>query len=363
MSAGIYIHVPFCAVKCPYCDFYSQRYSNERMKAYALAVCRNIAALPEQLPVNSVYFGGGTPSLLPLPVLESFLDAIQKHCHLAEDTEITLEANPLTMREDRLKGWRTAGINRLSVGIQSFQQDVLLQLGRKHTPEQGIKAVHTAHEKGFENISIDLMFGLAKQNPGVFQSDLEQAVQLPVGHISSYMLKIEENTPYFHSHPPLADEDETADCYLQMHAFLQDHGYGHYEISNFAKSGLESRHNCKYWRLEPYYGIGPGAHSCHSRKRYSVPKNLEAFCKRSLQEEIITEEKAETETERIMLGLRMAEGILLSEIPQSREYVLRQAKPLIPHFLQLEKDRLRMTENGWLVSNAVLTRLMNSSMV
>ena len=357
MSAGIYIHVPFCAVKCPYCDFYSVRYSQAAVQRYADAVCRNLSALPAGLDADTVYLGGGTPSLLPAEVIRRFLDVIRKRCQLSSDAEITLEANPLTATAERLAAWRDAGINRLSLGIQSFDAEILRILGRKHTPEQGLAAVHRASEAGFRNLSVDLMLGLQQHTETRWLRELETAAELPVTHISAYMLKIEDATPYALHPPALLDDDALADRYVQMHDILTEHGYRHYEISNFAIPGAESRHNTKYWRLEPYYGIGPAAHSCHDGKRFAVRRDLEAFCQAPVQVQEITEPHAESESERIMLGLRLAEGIRLSSVPQNGKRLLQKAKPLIPEYLQWEDDTLCMTPQGWLVSNAVLLQL------
>ena len=357
--AGIYIHVPFCAQKCPYCDFYSGRYSKDAAARYTAAVIRNIAALPEHLAADSVYFGGGTPSLLPDPMLADMLDAVHKRCQLAQHAEITLEVNPLTATAEKLRAWRRIGINRLSMGIQSFQPDVLRILGRRHTPEQGTDAVMRAYAAGFRNISIDLMLGLAQQSEAVWQADLDAAAALPVTHISAYLLKIEPRT-LFGIHPPeLLDDDTSADRWMQMHSALTEHGFRHYEISNFAKTGFESRHNCKYWALIPYYGIGPAAHSCHDGKRFAVPRDLDAFCASEHQPYEITEPDAESDTERIMLGLRLADGILLDDLPECREQLLKNAKPFIPKLLSSDGVRLTMTPEGWLVSNSLLVRLLS----
>ena len=357
MSAGIYIHVPFCAVKCPYCDFYAVRYSQEAVQRYADAVCRNLLALPDGLKADTVYFGGGTPSLLPPGLIERILNTVRHHCQLSMHAEITLEANPLTATADRLAAWKSAGISRLSLGIQSFDAEILGILGRKHTPQQAQDAVLRAADAGFENLSIDLMLGLEQHTETLWQRELETAAALPVMHISAYLLKIEEAT-LFGQHPPvvLSDEEE-ADRYLQMHDFLTVRGFSHYEISNFAKPGAESRHNTKYWQLAPYYGIGPAAHSYYGGVRYAVPRDLEAFCSAQQQEQHITEPHAGTESERIMLGLRMAEGISLDSVPHSRERLLCRAKPLIPAYLESDGETLRMTPQGWLVSNAVLLQL------
>lgn len=358
MSAGIYIHVPFCAVKCPYCDFYSVRYSRETAARYADAVCRNLHALPSGLSADTVYFGGGTPSLLPAETIRRFLDAIRHRCQLAANAEITLEANPLTATAEKLAEWRNSGVNRLSLGIQSFDENVLHILGRKHSPAQGIQAVRRAAEAGFSNLSIDLMLGLTEHTETLWQQELETAAALPVSHISAYMLKIEEHTPFGLRPPDLLDDDSLADRYMQMHDTLTARGFVHYEISNFARgTDSMSAHNCKYWRSEPYYGIGPAAHSCHHGMRYAVNRDLERFCAAPVQLETVTEPNAGSESERVMLGLRLAEGIRLDSVPQSRERLLRKAKPLIPMYLQSDGNSLRMTPQGWLVSNTVLVHL------
>ena len=357
MSAGIYIHVPFCAVKCPYCDFYSVRFSRGTVTQYAEAVCRNLAALPENLRADTVYFGGGTPSLLPAEMIAEMLGTIRQRCFLADDAEITLEANPLTATAEALAEWRNSGINRLSLGIQSFDAEILRILGRKHTPEQGLQAIRRAKEAGFSNLSIDLMLGLKQHTESLWQRELEKAIAQPVTHISAYLLKIEEQTPFGSNPPDMLDDDALADRYLQMHNVLTANGFSHYEISNFALPDYESRHNTKYWRLDPYYGIGPAAHSCYGGVRYAVPRDLEAFCAAQLQTQTVTEPRAETESERVMLKLRLREGIRLDSVPQSRARLMQRAKPLIPEYLQCDGETLRMTPQGWLVSNAVLVQL------
>ena len=356
--AGIYIHVPFCAVKCPYCDFYSVRYNRQTVSAYTEAVCRNLHTLPADLHADTLYFGGGTPSLLSGDLIERIVQTAGESCMLSKDAEITLEANPLTVTDSALRAWRRAGINRLSLGVQSFQAEVLRQLGRKHTPEQAKAAVLRANAAGFANLSVDLMVGLAMQNPHSLAADLEKALALPLTHISAYILKIEEHTPFYDTPPAVLDADAQADRYLQMHNILTSRGFLHYEISNFARPGYESRHNCKYWRLHPYYGIGPAAHSCHDGKRFAVPRDLTAFCDAPQQPETVTEPDACSTTERIMLGLRLSEGICPDDFPEEKTRILRRAKPLIPKYLRLHNGRLRMTPEGWLVSNAVIVQLL-----
>ncbi len=360
MAVGIYIHVPFCAKKCPYCDFYSLPYRKSKAESYVDAVCRNIQAqLPVQTPVDTVYFGGGTPSLLPPDAIWRMMQAVAAQGILSADAECTLEANPLTVTSERLTAWRAAGINRLSIGVQSFQPQVLQILGRTHSADQARAAVERAQDAGFENISVDLMLGLVQQDAAMLHEDLETAVSLSVQHISAYLLKIEAHTPFAEQPPQLADEDETAERYLQMHSELTAHGFLHYEISNFAQAGYESRHNCKYWRCQPYIGIGPGAHSFCGTERRAVPRDLDAFCEQETQPFVTTDLQAGGEGERILLGLRLAEGILLSSLPESGSRLLQNARGLMPQYVRQDGDRLYMTPEGWLVSNAVLVRLLD----
>ena len=360
MKAGIYLHVPFCAQKCPYCDFYSRAYRNSTADAWFQAMLRNIRALPAHLPVDSVYFGGGTPSLIPPAQIAAMLDAVRMRCDCVADTEVTLEANPRTVTDDRLRVWKSAGVNRLSVGVQSFRDEILQTLGRTHTAQQAKDALLRAHDAGFTNLSLDLMLGLPAQTETVWAGELQTAVSMPVTHISAYLLKIEENTPFGANPPALSDSDESADRWLQMHETLTDAGFHHYEISNFAKPGCESRHNNKYWLCAPYYGIGPSAHSCHDGIRTAVPRELDAFCSSDLQTETVTDSHPLTDGERIMLGLRLADGIAPADYPDAAEKLQSAAKPLIPQYLRTENGRLRMTPAGWLVSNAVLAQLLRN---
>ena len=357
-QAGIYIHVPFCAVRCPYCDFYSLRYDRNAAERYTEAVCRNLNALPAGLPCDTVYFGGGTPSLLPPAHIARMLHTLRARVCLASSAEITLEANPLTAVPERLSAWAEAGVNRLSLGIQSFDAETLRQLGRRHTPQQAIRAAESAKEAGFANLSADLMLGLALQTPELLRRELETALSLPLAHLSVYLLKIEQNTPFAASHPALLSEDAAAERWEQMHNILTGAGFLHYEISNFARSGFESRHNLKYWQCAPYYGIGPAAHACRDGKRLAVVRDLAAFCDAETQPETVTDADPLTEGERIMLGLRLAAGIRLRDYPQYGEVLRRAARPLIPQYLTLTGDTLAMTPQGWLVSNAVLAQLL-----
>lgn len=358
MNAGIYIHVPFCAQKCPYCDFYSTNYTKQTAEAYTAAVCRNLSALPQGLFADTVYFGGGTPSLLPPAHIAQMLDTLRERITLAEDAEITLEANPLTMTAPRLADWRQAGVNRLSVGVQSFDDSVLQTLGRRHSAEQAAQAIRRAQAAGFANLSLDLMLGLGIQSPRTLQSDLERALALNVQHISVYLLKIEPETPFGKRPPALCSEDDSAALWLQTDSALTAANMTHYEISNFARPGFESRHNLKYWQCAPYYGIGPGAHACHDGQRTAVPRDLAAFCSAEKQPETVTDAQPLTDSERIMLGLRLQGGIRYSDYPDSAEKIRKAAKPLLTTYLTEHDGMLSMTVQGWLVSNAVLAHIL-----
>ena len=354
---GLYIHVPFCAQKCPYCDFFSGQYTKNRTEAYLDAVCRNLEVLPQKLPVDTVYFGGGTPSLLSPAQISQILEKAASHLSL-HSPEVTLEANPHTLTNERLNGYLHSGVNRLSIGVQSFENDTLRILGRRHSAEQAQDTVMRAKSEGFTNISIDLMLGLQSHTPDYLQRQLETAISLPITHLSVYLLKIEDGTPFAAAPPEMLSDDEMAERYLQMHEFLESMGFSHYEISNFAKAGYESRHNCKYWRCEPYFGIGPAAHSCYGGKRFAVPRDFEAFCAAPIQPTELTDDAPCGDAERIMLGLRLKEGIAPDDHPAISSQIRKNAVPLIPQYVREVQGRLALTAEGFLVSNAVITTIL-----
>ncbi len=357
---GIYIHVPFCAKKCPYCDFYSLPYRKTAVGAYVDALCRNLWALPSHIIADTVYFGGGTPSLLTEDALKRIMAALHHAVTVTADAEITLEANPCTMTAKALAGWYSAGINRLSVGVQSFCDEELRLLGRNHSAQQAAEAICRAADAGFANISADLMLGTPMQTEDSLAESIAKAVALPVQHLSAYLLKIEEGTAFWQNPPAVADDDTAAERYAQLSAAMAAAGFAHYEISNYAIPGFESRHNLKYWRCEPYIGLGPAAHSCYGGKRTYVPASLQDFLNAPLQPVQVESETACDAEERIMLGLRLQEGICPDDFAEIRDALLRLAKPLIPQFLQLREGRLHLTEKGMPVSNAVIARLLQA---
>lgn len=346
-NPGLYIHAPFCRKKCPYCDFYSVGYREELAERYADAVIRNLRYYNEDY--DTVYFGGGTPSLMARQI-PRILDEI----HRTASAEVTVECNPLEMDKETLKILRGCGVNRLSVGIQSAVDEELAALGRTHTFEQARQAVLTANKVGFYDISADIMIGTPGQTAETLTRTIGELGDLPLTHISAYMLKIEPNTVFGKKPPALPDEDETAELYLSAVCLLENARFMQYEVSNFARRGMTSRHNLKYWRREEYLGIGAAAHSFYKGKRFAVTRNLREFIASEHQTELVTDENPNGIEEKIMLGLRLAEGI-----PKELWALIQSGLPLIPkQYYKIENDRLSLTADGFLVSNEIISTLL-----
>lgn len=345
---GLYIHVPFCLSKCPYCDFYSRVISEEQAEDYAAAVARNLARYDE--PFDTVYFGGGTPILL-----HRHFGEILGSVNLAEGAEITAEANPCLCSRENLRDLRSAGVNRISIGVQSLNDPELSALGRRHTAEEAESAILAARAEGFDNISADLMLATPKQTAESLRETLGKLTALPITHVSAYLLKIEPNTPFGKNPPELSlGEDETAELYLSAVEQLSAAGFPQYEISNFAKLGFESRHNLKYWRREEYLGIGPAAHSFYAGKRFAVPRDLATFVAAKEQPTELTDDSPDEFEERVMLGLRLCEGI-----PEELWKPLSGALNRIPrNYYRVDHGRLSLTAEGFLLSNEIISLLL-----
>lgn len=365
-NLGLYVHVPFCAVKCPYCDFYSLSYRKETAAAYVLAAASDLRETGgslsrggEKPQADTLYFGGGTPGLLPPELLGELFRAAGEGFSLSEGAEVTLETNPNIASPSRLAAWREMGINRLSIGMQSAQEEELSALGRRHSPQDAARAVRAAAEAGIENLSLDIMLGIPGQTPESLRQTLEFAVNLPVTHLSLYILKTEPGTPYWES--PLLSrcmgEDALADAYLSSVEFLEEAGYRQYEISNFSRPGWESRHNLKYWRCQEYLGFGPGAHSFYQGRRTAYPRDLSAYTAKARR--LPTDEAAGGLDERILLGLRLREGIPLSLL---RGKKAREKIPSYCHagYTAVEGERLHLTPKGFLVSNELIVQLLET---
>ena len=359
---GIYIHVPFCGKKCPYCDFYSLNYTKKTAEDYVSAVLRNIThySQPER-PVSTIYFGGGTPSLLTDGQLSDVINAVKDSFALSAEAEITLEANPNTLTPEKLGMLRDSGINRLSLGVQSLSDSELKMLGRTHTAERAEKAVLDAVNAGFTNISCDLMIALPGQTAASLEYSIARLTALPVQHISAYILKTEEGTPFAESElaDNLPDDETTAELYLEMVKLLGNSGFRQYEISNFAKPGFVSRHNCRYWKCQDYLGIGPAAHSCFNGKRFAVPRDIAGFIDLPVQPAEVTDDSPCGFEEQAMLRLRLTEGLDLRAFPEHRQTVEKRIPPLVSAgYVRFDGNTVSMTPEGFLVSNSVIERLI-----
>lgn len=363
--AGLYIHIPFCRGKCPYCDFYSLPCEEGAMDAY---VRRTEAVLAQWggMPITTIYFGGGTPSLLGPERLSRLLRQARKSFPLAPPGEVTLEANPTHVNEAFFAALAEAGFTRLSMGMQSADQEELKLLGRAHSPENVKEAVKAAQRAGFRNISLDMMLGLPGGSREKLGRTIAFASGLGVQHISAYILKVEPDTPFASAGLVLPDGDETAEEYLFCVEELARQGFFQYEISNFSHPGFESRHNLIYWQGEEYLGIGPGAHSFQNGRRFYFPRDLEGFLAGSAPAD---DGPGGSFPEYAMLRLRLTEG--LSEAGCGERFgpagerafrrLLENAKTCPPHLIRISPQSLRFTPEGFLVSNALLLRLLEGA--
>ncbi len=367
MSLGIYIHIPFCAAKCNYCDFNS-RVAPDSLKAeYIDALCKEIDAFAEgEDIVDTIYFGGGTPTILEPEQLIRVLDTLRRRFSVDENCEITTECNPATMGYDGFAALNGAGFNRVSIGVQSADDEQLKALGRIHNFGDAKKCVADAKRAGFENVSLDLMFGIPNQDLKSWGKTLSSVIELKPEHISCYALKIEDGTPFASMKLDIADDEQSREMYEKCVGFLRERGYSRYEISNFARSGFESQHNCKYWKCEDFVGFGAGAYSCYMGERYSniydVKKYVECVLRgESPIYERITLTKSDMMSEFVFLGLRMEKGI------SAEEFAERFSVDIFDVFKeQIEKNikrgtiiqsgnRLKIPPDFIYVSNAILS--------
>ena len=347
MGKGLYIHIPYCRSKCIYCDFFS--ITEPMSDDYVRAVIHNI--LLAGMSFDTVYFGGGTPSLLSPGQVERILS----HSDIAEGAEITIEANPDTVNAYTLSGYRSAGVNRISFGVQSFDDRELKMLGRIHDADRALAAVNTA-SRYFDNISVDLMLGLPFSDTESALASARTAVSLPIQHISAYMLKVEEDTPLAKREDLLSgiDDERSASQYEAVVPFFEEHGFAQYEISNFAKAGHECKHNLNYWHCGEYLGIGPTAHSCMEGRRFVVATGVHTYNTAEIQIMHETDENACTEKERFMLAMRLREGY------EASEELLKAAEPYIKAgYIKTDGGRISLTVKGMLVSNGIIADLMD----
>lgn len=376
-TLGLYVHIPFCHSKCPYCDFYSDtdtamasRYTEAlllHMEDYARAAAAH--------DVDTVFFGGGTPTVLPVSRLISILEGIEDTFTLRTDAEITVEANPATVSLSELKRLRRAGVNRLSMGLQSANNDELAALGRIHTFEEFADSFKAARKAGFRNISIDLMYGIPGQTLPSFRRTLEEVTALEPEHISVYGLKIEEGTPFAARKDSLMlpDEDTESEMYFEAIRFLASAGYAQYEISNFAKPGKQCLHNLRYWNCEEYLGFGPGAHSYFGGRRFAFRRSIEDYV-RAMEfpgsvSDLLSEDYEIHPSERlgeyVMLRMRLTDGVdtdaFAARFGVSFEKLFGKYLKLYGTngFMEKYGRRWRFTPKGMYVSNYILSAMLD----
>ena len=360
-NIGLYIHIPFCESKCPYCDFYSVKYSEKLVDDYINRLEKEIYLWSKKINVclDTIYFGGGTPGLIGTKRIIELLKNIKSCFKLTKKAEITLEINPSDYGLLDFEYILKEGINRISVGAQSAKDNELMLLGRRHRHNDTIYTVKKAIKSGFENISLDLMLAIQNQDIKSLEYSINQFLTLGVKHISCYLLKIEENTPYFKNKSKLLlpKEEEEAELYMHTCRLLEKLGFIHYEISNFCKKGFESKHNLKYWNCEEYLGIGPSAHSFLDGKRFYYSRSIKEF----IENPVLRQDGfGGSEEEFIMLKLRLSKGLLNEEYLQKfgvsipDKYFQKAEKYVKGNLVICDSFGIRLTDLGFLVSNRII---------
>ena len=377
MPAGIYIHIPFCRSRCSYCDFATDVYRNsEAVDRYVSALETEIESFDtkkskiqnpkSKIEVDTVYFGGGTPSLLSPKQLGKILNTIHKNFSVAEDSEITMEMNPATVTLETLREYKSLGVNRASFGAQTFDDTELKRLGRKHTAEDVRETIELLRCADFGNVSFDLIAGLPRQNLKDWERNLDEALKLNPEHLSLYLLEIHEATPLAEQirskRQPMPDEDLSAEMYELMVEKVSEKGYEQYEISNFALPNFRSKHNSKYWTLDTVFGFGCSAHSFDGRKkRWANERDTLKYVElieRNLSP-VVEQDEIDRKSEYVFLGLRLSTGIDLDEYQRSfgadltEEYANELQRFQEAELIEFSGNRLRLTNKGRLFSNEV----------
>lgn len=382
---GLYIHIPFCMKKCLYCDFYSIPAANEQLKSlYLEALMLHLDEHILQLApytIDSIYFGGGTPSLLTAEQIATLLKKIKKNFYVSDKCEITLETNPGTVDKAKLSAFRRSGVNRLSIGCQSFFDRDLGVCGRIHKSIDNVKVMEDARSAGFKNINVDIMYGLPGQSLQNVLASIERAVKLGATHISLYGLKVEEGTPFYALQTQkklvLPDEDTESDMYFVSCNLLKKMGFRHYEISNFSKPGFESVHNLKYWNCDEYIGFGPSAHSFFSGKRFYYKNSASLYIKnftenydgQGIVDKCIDVQFGTQMAEYVMLRMRLGEGVNCEEFRKRfgrtfESVYLGKMTPFLKsgHIIKTDEG-YAFTEQGMYVSNYILSRIIDFDIV
>ena len=363
-SLGVYLHIPFCDGKCNYCDFYSFKPKDNELDSYTDIMIKQVKAWSQKINnrvVDSVYFGGGTPSLLGTERLIRILSTILNSFKIAADCEITLEANPSSGSNLNFIELKNSGFNRVSLGMQSVIDKELKLLGRRHSKEDVINTIKKIKDSGIDNISLDVMLGIPEQTIDSLTKTLDFCISQNIKHISTYMLSIEPDTVFGRNREryTFADDDLQAELYLKTTEHLKDNGFEHYEISNFCISNHRSRHNMRYWQLKEYLGLGPSAHSLINNKRFYYPESIDAF----EINQIIADGEGRTAEEYIMLMLRTCDGINVSEyndmfgeIPLKTFTKAKFYKNL--GYIEISDNSIKLTEKGFLLSNTIIADLI-----
>lgn len=370
-NVGLYVHIPFCLKKCAYCDFSSysgvESEIRDRYVSHLISEIRSYSKHPK-IKVDTVFFGGGTPSLLTPREFEAISEAIHSTFLVEENTEFTMEANPGTVTRDNLPSYIASGVNRISMGVQSINDNELKILGRIHTADEFLRAYEAVRACGVGNVNVDVMYGIPEQTRDSFRKTLNAVISASPEHVSAYGLMLEEGTPFWDKRGllPLPTEDEECDMYYYAAERLSSAGYSHYEISNYAKAGYECKHNLKYWRCEDYIGVGLSAHSSYLGKRFSNPTGFNEYFAQDVGKHILCEQlDADVlRYEYVMLRLRLAKGFSLSDYERrfsvpflsGREGLVDKFRSL--GYLEICDDRLFLTERGFYVSNSIISELL-----
>ena len=366
---SLYIHIPFCVRKCDYCDFVSLACGKDVHEEYFGALLRQIDKTAEtmgRVPVVSVFIGGGTPTVPDEKHIVAVLCKLKKRFNVAPDAEITIEANPNSASYEKLKVYRQADVNRLSIGLQSTEEEELKKLSRLHNYEEFLKTYRDAREAGFDNINIDIMSAIPGQTLESYTRTLERVTALNPEHISAYSLIVEEGTPFYERYKDgkgLPDEDTEREMYYLTKRFLHEHGYERYEISNYAKPGCECRHNLGYWKRVPYIGFGIAAASFYGGKRYSTHTDLKRFCEGDYSAEKECLSESDEMAEFMFLGLRLTGGVakeeFLATFGQSMDEIYKdKLEKLSVEGLLINGDQVMLTDKGMDVANYCMSEFV-----
>lgn len=373
-KAGIYIHIPFCATKCMYCDFYSIADRNDQIPLFIETIVKEIdiyEGIDDNLIFDTIFFGGGTPSTVDAFSLEKIINALDKKFNLSNITEFTIEANPGEAPKDRLKDFLDLGVNRLSIGVQSLHQDILTFLTRIHSPKQVLETFNNARQVGYTNISCDLIYSIPNQTWKMWEKDLIKIIDLEPNHISAYNLTVENGTALFDMVKTkkiiMPNDDKSSDWFLKTHKILEDGGYPGYEISNFSRNGMVCKHNIHYWKIDPYYAFGPSAHGFDGKKRWNNVRSLNQYIQKveSGKTPISKLEylsQVDLINEALGFGLRMKNGfdtrLIPSNLSSTFQNKLGELREKYSDLLKLDNDFLLLTIDGMVLSDQIIPELL-----